>query len=160
MIVRLQIAWRGVVRVALPVGLLLAAFARGAAAQSRHYFEWVPAGGIHFMGPLRASVSGGMLGIFDHGRGEEALLAQLEAGMGGAKVRGGIASTQAFLTGFTVEGSLLRTFGNPVGADRWRTYAGGEIHGIFVLVNVGVGLYAPLGGGGNTLKTITIGLGL
>jgi len=149
-------------RVLRPLLLLAVALPLCARAQSTSIrpLEWVPAGGIHFLGPLRASLSGGVLGIFHQGQGQEAVMAQLEAGLGGAKLRAGLASTQAFVSGFTVEGALLRTFGNPVGADRWRTYAGGEIHGIFVLVNLGVGLYAPVGGGGRTLKTVTIGLGL
>jgi hypothetical protein len=133
-----------------------------AAAQpsSSRPIEWVAAGGIHFMGPLRASVSAGMLGIFRQGRSTEALIGQLEAGLGGAKVRAGLASAQPFISGFKLEGSLMRTWGKPVGADRWRTYAGGEVHGILVLVNLGFGVYAPVGGGGRTLKTFTIGLGL
>ena len=121
--------------------------------------EWLPAGGLHFGGPQRASLALGTLAVPRSGEGRFAFVALAEPGLGGAKLRAGVASVTAFITGFELQGSLLRTFGNPGHGDPWRTYAGGEFHAMFVLINVGVGQYADVGGG-RSMTTLTFGLGL
>ena len=124
-------------------------------------FEWRPVGGLHFGGPQRASLALGVVGVPRTGEATHAFIALAEPGLGGAKIRAGLASVTAFITGYEIQGSLLRTFGNPGQGQRWQTYAGGEFHAVFVLINVGIGEYAPIGaGGGGALTTFTFGLGL
>src|SRR5262245_24084881 len=121
--------------------------------------EWLPAGGLHFGGPQRASLAVGALAVPTRGDSRFGFVALAEPGLGGAKVRAGLALVTGFITGFELQGSLLRTFGNPVHSERWQTYAGGEIHAMFVLINVGIGEYAAIGGG-RSITTLTFGLGL
>jgi hypothetical protein len=121
--------------------------------------EWLPAGGLHFGGPQRASLALGALAVPSRGESNYAFVALAEPGLGGAKIRAGVASVTAFITGFELQGALLRTFGNPGQGERWQTYAGGEFRAMFVLINVGIGEYAALGGG-RALTTFTFGLGL
>ena len=121
--------------------------------------EWRPVGGLHFGGPQRASLALGVVGVPRTGEATRAFIALAEPGLGGAKIRAGLASVTAFITGYEIQGSLLRTFGNPGQGQRWQTYAGGEFHAMFVLINVGVGEYAALGGG-RSMTTLTFGLGL
>ena len=130
-----------------------------AQSEATAHLEWLPAGGLHFLGPQRASLALGALGIFRGGNSNYGLLAMAEPGFGGAKVRAGLASVSAFITGWEIQGSMLRTFGNQRQGDRWTTYAGGELHAMFVVLNVGVGAYAPVGGG-KAFTALTVGLGL
>ena len=123
-------------------------------------FEFLPAGGIHLLGAQRVSLALGVLAVPSSGDSRFAFVALAEPGIGGAKIRAGLASVTAFITGYELQGSLLRTFGSPRQADPWRTYAGGEARAMLVLINLGLGVYAPIGGGRGTLKTFSIGLGL
>jgi hypothetical protein len=138
---------------------LLAVSRTSQAQRATPRFEILPAGGLHFLGAQRASLALGVLAVPYGGQSRFAFVALAEPGIGGAKLRAGIASVTGFITGFELQGTVLRTFGNPRQGDPWRTYAGGEAHAMFVLLNVGVGAYAPLGGG-SALATWTIGFGL
>jgi hypothetical protein len=132
--------------------------ARAQRADAGH-LEWLPAGGLHFLGPQRASLALGALGILRGGNSNYGVLALVEPGLGGAKIRAGLASVSAFITGWEIQGAALRTFGSPAQGDRWKTYAGGELHVMFVVLNVGVGAYTPVGGG-KALTAFMVGLGL
>jgi hypothetical protein len=141
---------------------MVAAIAFGLAAPEvvqAQRLEWLPAGGLHFGGPQRASLALGALAVPTAGDSRFGLVALAEPGLGGAKVRAGLALVTGFITGFELQGSLMRTFGNPVHSERWQTYAGGEVHAMFVLINIGIGEYAAIGGG-KSITTLTFGLGL
>lgn len=148
--------------------LLLACIARLASAQDTPLAPlWQPAWGLHFGGIQRASLALGTIGVMRQGQGDDALLLLVEPGMGGMKARAGYARSTALIGGLSVNASVLRTFSRPrAGGDPWRTYAGGEVRLMWILINVGAGLYAPISGSerypdrGGPVATVTFGLGL
>ena len=113
---RLSHLWHILVRIvtiALTAGTALLATPAAVHGQRPSRLEWVPAGGIHFGGPQRASLALGALAVRSAGGGNFGFVALAEPGFGGAKIRAGLASVTAFITGFELQGALLRTFGNP-----------------------------------------------
>jgi hypothetical protein len=154
----------------LVIAAQVALLGSGAGAQSptrRLSPHWNAAWGVHFAGPQRASLALGVLGVLDEGRADDALLLLVEPGLGGAKARAGYARSTAFIGAVSLNGAVLRTYGrSSAGADPWRTYVGGELRVVWLLLNVGAGLYAPVSGADKypgrdgPLGTVTFGIGL
>jgi hypothetical protein len=83
-----------------------------------------------------------------------------EAGIGGGKVLIGFDSIGEGL-GFGLKGSLLRTWFEPVGADKDNTYFGLELQGSISSVVLSLGGYTRVEGDGDDwLGTISIGIRL
>lgn len=140
--------------------LLALTLATPATAQSSGgRIEWLPAFGLHFGGVEKASLGLGVLGVSQSGNGMTGLVGLVEPGIGGAKVRAGVIRLLPFASAIEVNGAFLRSWARPRFAQPWRNYAGGEVRLVVVLLNVGVGVYEPLGDG-RTIRTLTFGIGL
>jgi len=142
---------------ALTLALTLAPAAR--AQSSGRGVEWLPAFGIHFGGVEKASLGLGVLGVSQSGNGMTGLVGLVEPGIGGGKVRVGVIRLLPFASAIELNGAFLRSWARPRFAEPWRSFAGGEVRLVVVLLNVGVGVYEPLGGG-RTIRTLTFGIGL
>jgi hypothetical protein len=130
--------------------------------------ETIPFWDAQVSSPLRLSAG---LGLVVGRRGEgfatarNALLLQVEPGIGGGALHvgwvpfSGTASGLQF-AGVALKGTLLRTWGSPVGVDASRTFAGASIHAAWI-VKLSVGVLAPIdGGGGGAVVTWGVGVGL
>jgi hypothetical protein len=121
--------------------------------------RWHLVGGLHFGTPYRVAVGIGLLRILGGEDSAHGILMVAEPGLDGGKVRLGYAFSGPFATGFTLQAGAIQTWRKPVNADRDRTYAGGELHLVFLLLNAGVGYYTPTSGNGGRVFW-TVGLGL
>ena len=121
--------------------------------------RWHIVGGIHFGTPYRVAADVGILRIIGNEDSSHGIMLNAEPGLDGGKVRLGYIFAGPFGSGFALQGGALRTWRKPVNADVDRTYAGGELHLIFLLLNAGVGYYTPTSGsGGRVFWTIGFGL--
>ena len=120
--------------------------------------------GARFGPPLRAGVAVGMVygnasRIAQFGGG----IALAEVGLGGGRISAGYFLAYPFVSGVEVLGSLVRTWGSPVQADPNATLLGGELRAIGFAVNVGLGIFRPVGetsGDNGARYYINIGLGI
>lgn len=130
--------------------------------------ETLPVWDAQGSSPLRLSaglgvVVGAKSGGFAVAR--NALLLQVEPGFGGGALHVGwipmaaIASGVPF-AGVALKGTLLRTWGSPVGVEKHRTFAGASIHAAWI-VKLSVGVLVPIdGGGGGAVLAWGVGVGL
>jgi hypothetical protein len=142
---------------ALFLALVLAPAAR--AQSSGRGIEWLPAFGLHFGGVEKASLGLGVLGVPQSGNGMTGLLGLVEPGIGGGKLRAGVIRLLPFASAIELNGAFLRSWARPRFAEPWRNYAGGEVRLVVVLLNVGFGVYEPLGDG-RAIRSLTFGIGL
>lgn len=142
---------------ALVLALVVAPAAR--AQSSGSGVEWLPAFGLHFGGVEKASLGLGVLGVAQSGNGMTGLVGLVEPGIGGGKVRAGVIRLLPFASAIELNGAFLRSWARPRFAAPWRSYAGGEVRLVVVLLNVGFGVYEPIGDG-RTIRTLTFGIGL
>ena len=152
-------------RGALPAFVLLIEIIGGSAPQ-RAAAQWRTETlvGARFGPPLRAGFAVGVVygntsRIAEFG----GAIALAEVGLGGGRVSAGYFLAFPFVSGVEVLGSVVRTWGSPVQADPNVTLAGGELRAIAFAVNVGVGVFRPVGGtsgDGGTKYYINVGLGI
>jgi hypothetical protein len=153
----------GRVFLVLACGALLA----GPLARDAHA-ETIPFWDAQASSPLRVSAG---LGLVVGKRGEgfavarNALLLQVEPGLGGGALHvgwvpfSGTASGLQF-AGVALKGTLLRTWGSPLGVESDRTLAGASIHAAWI-VKLSIGVLWPVDGrGGGTVVTWGVGVGL
>ena len=120
--------------------------------------------GARFGPPLRAGFAVGvMYGNTSRIAQFGGAIALAEVGLGGGRISGGYFLAYPFVSGVEVLGSVVRTWGSPLQADPNVTLVGGELRAIAFAVNVGVGVFRPVGGtagdGGNRYY-MNIGLGI
>jgi hypothetical protein len=129
--------------------------------------ETIPFWDAQVSSPLRLSAG---LGLVVGKRGEgfavarNAFLLQVEPGLGGGALHvgwvpfAGAASGLQF-AGVALKGTLLRTWGSPLGVEGDRTFAGASIHAAWI-VKLSVGVLTPIDGRGGTVVTWGVGVGL
>ena len=86
-----------------------------------------------------------------------------EAGVGGGRVSAGYFFAGPVASGLEVLGSVIRTWGNTSQASPGQTLVGGEVRISFFLVNLGVGVFRPIGHEGDDDRTryyLNLGLGI
>jgi hypothetical protein len=150
----------GLAALVLLMVMLGAAFPQRAAGQWRA--ETLV--GARFGPPLRAGFAVGVV------YGNTSRIAQFagpialaEVGLGGGRVSAGYFLAFPFVSGVEALGSVVRTWGSPVQADANVTMVGGELRAIGFAVNVGLGIFRPIGGAegdGATRYYMNIGLGI
>jgi hypothetical protein len=121
--------------------------------------RWHLVGGLHFGTPYRVAAGIGVLRLIGGEGSPHAILLVAEPGLDGGKVRVGYAFAGPFGSGIALQAGAIQTWRKPVNADPDRTYAGGELHLIFLLLNAGVGYYTPTSGSGSRVFW-TVGFGL
>ena len=112
--------------------------------------------------PLLVSVSGGyyFTGPGEPGSLEPRPVVEAELGVGGGKILGGV-DTLGDGFGYGIKGGILRTWVEPVGADRDNTYFGFELEGGYERIILALGGYRRIEGDGDGwLATISIGFRL
>ena len=116
--------------------------------------------GARFGPPLRAGFAVGVV------YGNRSRIAQFggpialaEAGLGGGRLSAGYFLGFPFVSGAELLGSVVRTWGSPLNADPAVTLIGGELRAIGFAVNVGLGVFRPVGKAG-TRYYMNIGLGI
>lgn len=85
---------------------------------------------------------------------------EIEVGRDGGKLQVGFG--ELYFAGWAVKLSVLRTWGDPSGAEACQTYVGGEFHLNLLMLDGGVGVYRHVRGWDNdhdTLVTWSVGLG-
>lgn len=120
--------------------------------------------GIRFGPPLRAGLA---LGV---GFGNDMAAAQfggplalVEAAVGGGRASAGYLFAGPFASGIELLGSAIYTWGWPSQLQRNQTLAGGEMRVSVLLLNVGVGVFRPIGGFTNDTRAryyLNVGLGI
>ncbi len=112
--------------------------------------------------PLMVSASGGyyFTGPGEPGSPELRPLVEAELGIGGGKILVGM-DTLGDGFGYGLKGGILRTWFEPVGADRDNTYFGFELEGGYDRVILALGGYRRIEGDGDGwLGTVSIGFRL
>ena len=120
--------------------------------------------GVRFGPPLRAGLAVGV------GYGNRTAATQFagplvlgEVAIGGGRVSAGYLFAGPFASGIELLGSAIRTWGSPSQLERRRTIAGGEVRASWFLVNVGAGVFRPVGGFDGDRGTryyLNVGLGI
>ena len=145
----------------LPAFVLLIVMV-GAAFPQRAAAQWRAATlvGARFGPPLRAGFAVGVV------YGNSSRIAEFggpivlaEAGLGGGRLSAGYFLAFPFVSGVELLGSAVRTWGSPLNADPNVTLIGGELRAIGFAVNVGLGVFRPVGEG-ETRYYLNIGLGI
>jgi hypothetical protein len=132
----------------------------------RAFAQWRTATlpGLRFGPPLRAGLAVGV------GFGNRTAATQFagplvlgEVAVGGGRVSAGYFFAGPFASGIELLGSAIRTWGSPSQLERRTTIAGGELRASFFLVNVGAGVFRPVGGFDGDRRTryyLNVGLGI
>ena len=120
--------------------------------------------GLRFGPPLRAGFA---LGVAYGNRTSFSqfggVIAVGEVGVGGGRASAGLFLAGPYASGVEVLGSAIRTWGSPSQLERGQTLLGGELRSSFFFVNVGGGMFRPVGGFDGDRRTryyLNVGLGI
>ncbi len=115
--------------------------------------------GLKASSPLLVSGSGGFYvgGPVNSDVSELRPVLEAEIGLGGGKILAGM-DTIGTGFGYGIKGAVLRTWFEPIGADRDNTYLGIELEGSYDLMIVGLGGYRRVEGDGDGwIASVSVG---